>query len=405
MPEILFSSLNQATAHLLSDADPNFVPIDPDAPATLLRLDGIAAASTTIEGVCDFSGELSYRGLLNCFGGTGVPVFGAGIRGVLLERIRTIGLTALTGVSGIHIPDSAFVGERLTPDQIRSLYTGFSSPSGWIVVKHNTDSQILTRVRLFRSALEFAVAVEKMAPPFIVQTFIEGPEVNYTAAVVGQDACIVPLVSLVDYKMSAAGDLGTLSGSMGAVVRTCVPTSIVHIFEALRPMLRDRQYTGLLELGTRHDAQGLALTEFSCRESTPEFSISLSMIRNRQRLVRDWLNGIPTAAEFTHQFGVGIVIAGSAYPHDGCAQGLRIMRRSFRSDAGTCILPFHTSVDKDDTWRTKGGRHVLTIGRANQLSVARTNAYRGAETVRFYGMQYRDDIGQNSPRLERLQES
>ena len=58
------------------------------------------------------------------------------------------------------------------------------------------------------------------------------------------------------------------------------------------------------------------------------------------------------------------------------------------------IIPFHAgTIRKEDGLYTKGGRVLAITGLGNQLPEALTYSYAGVGSVKWEGMNYREDIG------------
>src|SRR5690606_39169836 len=92
--------------------------------------------------------------------------------------------------------------------------------------------------------------------------------------------------------------------------------------------------------------------------------------------------GLPIAGLDDLEPGLLVFHAGTIRRADARpSRGWEALKRGLGHDGSPCDL------------LTSGGRVLTVVGTGVTLAEARRRAYRGAETVRFEGYQYRTDIG------------
>jgi phosphoribosylamine--glycine ligase len=234
----------------------------------------------------------------------------------------------------------------------------------------------------------------------IIEERLEGREASVIAICDGERAMALPAAR--DHKRLLDGDRGPNTGGMGAY--SPLPDLDDEAVEAIvdrfhRPVLRElarrgTPFRGALYAGLMLTADGPRLLEFNARFGDPETQVILPRLAvalgplllaaARGRLPDEAaVPAIPGAA-------VGIVLAAAGYP-DAPRRGDRI---DGREQLDHELLVFHsgTRCRGDGSWETNGGRVLTVVGRGADLERARAAAERGAETLRFDGVQRRTDI-------------
>jgi phosphoribosylamine--glycine ligase len=239
----------------------------------------------------------------------------------------------------------------------------------------------------------------------VVEEFLEGEEASFIVMADGVHA--LALATSQDHKRLLDGDAGPNTGGMGAYSPAPVVTPEVHarvmreiILPAVRGMAKDgTPYVGFLYAGLMIDRAGNPKTlEFNCRLGDPETQpIMLRLKSDLRELIEHALAGSLDRAEaqWDRRSALGVVLAARGYPesprHGDAIQGLPAPTPDCRVfHAGTKL--------QGKTILTHGGRVLCVTALGDTLRFARQRAYEAIESIRFDGMQYRNDIGHRALR-------
>ncbi|MDQ2965697.1 MAG: ATP-grasp domain-containing protein, partial [Chloroflexota bacterium] len=251
----------------------------------------------------------------------------------------------------------------------------------------------------------------------LVEERLHGREASVIALTDGRDALALPAAR--DYKQLRDGDVGGNTGGMGAYspLPDLPEEAIAEIVEAFhRPVIaelarRGSPFVGALFAGLMLTDTGPVLLEFNARFGDPEMQVILPRLATALGpVLRAAARGELAAAAATMRLGfpilptsgtatVGIVLAGERYP---AARSVDEPIEGIEAARATGALVFHagTSRDADCGWKTDGGRILSVVGRGRDLADARAAAERGADEIRWPGMQRRRDIAANLPVAE-----
>ena len=238
----------------------------------------------------------------------------------------------------------------------------------------------------------------------IVQEHKEGIEIS--GRVLCQKGKIVPLWMTMEHKRAYNDDRGPMTAEMGSVVLAGVSAPIMAEIRKLDPWLREVNYTGLLDINFIMDEDGkLWFVEPTCRWGDPETEIALPMLDcDMAEIALKACMGevLENDIVFAQKSAVGVVIAGGGYPYpDCCLQGFPI-----DLPATDYPLVFQMGTErKGGKLVTKGGRHLVVVGRGTSIKLAPAKSSYGVgwavqdayEMVRsnywFLDAWYRTDIG------------
>ncbi|MGH9578717.1 MAG: phosphoribosylamine--glycine ligase, partial [Terriglobales bacterium] len=153
-------------------------------------------------------------------------------------------------------------------------------------------------------------------------------------------------------------------------------------------------FTGFLYAGLMIDQAGNPRTlEFNCRLGDPETQpILLRLKSDLLDLLEHALQGTldQAAAQWDRRPALGVVIAAAGYPE---APRKGDVIGGLPAPAHDCHV-FHAGTRSNGkTVVTDGGRVLCVTALGDSLRIARTRAYKSLESIRFDGMQYRNDIG------------
>ena len=234
----------------------------------------------------------------------------------------------------------------------------------------------------------------------VIEEFLDGEEASFIVMADGVHA--LPLATSQDHKRLRDGDQGPNTGGMGAYSPAPVVTPRLHarvmreiIQPAIAGMAKDgTPYIGFLYAGLMIDKAGNAKTlEFNCRLGDPETQpIMLRLKSDLLALIERALEGTLNRAEvdWDRRSALGVVFASAGYPDDPrkgdeitglprATEDCRVFHAGTRLEGKRVV--------------TDGGRVLCVTALGDSLKIARTRAYETADSVRFEGMQYRNDIG------------
>jgi len=234
----------------------------------------------------------------------------------------------------------------------------------------------------------------------VIEEFLDGEEASFIVMADGVHA--LPLATSQDHKRLRDGDQGPNTGGMGAYSPAPVVTPRLHarvmreiIQPAIAGMAKDgTPYIGFLYAGLMIDKAGNAKTlEFNCRLGDPETQpIMLRLKSDLLALIERALEGTLNRAEvdWDRRSALGVVFASAGYPDDPrkgdeitglprATEDCRVFHAGTRLEGKRVV--------------TNGGRVLCVTALGDSLKIARTRAYETADSVRFEGMQYRNDIG------------
>jgi phosphoribosylamine--glycine ligase len=251
----------------------------------------------------------------------------------------------------------------------------------------------------------------------VVEERLHGREASVIVLTDGRDVLALPAAR--DHKQLRDGDVGGNTGGMGAYspLPDLSEEATAEIVEAFhRPVIaelarRGSPFVGALYAGLMLTDAGPVLLEFNARFGDPETQVILPRLATAlgpvlRAAARGELAQAATALRLdspmlptTGTATVGIVLAAGGYP---AARTVGEPIEGIAAARATGALVFHagTSQDADSGWRTDGGRILTVVGRGPDLADARAAAERGADEIRWPGMQRRHDIAANLPVAE-----
>ncbi len=239
----------------------------------------------------------------------------------------------------------------------------------------------------------------------VLEEYLEGEELSVHALCHGTEYLLLPVAE--DHKPIGDGDIGPMTGGMGAVA----PVPWVSEREARRlgetviaPVLGDlarhgTPFVGALFAGVIMTDEGPKVLEYNARFGDPEAEVILPLIGG------DFLGLLEAVAdgdmdrarrlyEPLPRHAAAVVIASREYPKPS---------RERVSVGGTQLLTSERAllhagtVLEGGVLFTDGGRVFAATGVSDgDLEEALARAYETARAIRFDGMQYRRDIGRKA---------
>ena len=232
----------------------------------------------------------------------------------------------------------------------------------------------------------------------VVEEFLVGREASFMALCAGE--ALLPLPPCEDHKTIFDGDVGPMTGGMGAICPTGVADAALCARVEREVLSRTaaalaaegRPFRGLLYAGLMVTASGPKVLEFNCRFGDPECEALLARVRGDLGLaLLAVASGQRPELAFGEDAACTVVLAAAGYP--GTVQkGAEIHGLAEAEVDGALV--FHAGTRRDGARvLVDGGRVLAVTAVAADLAAARARAYAAAARIHFDGMQLRRDIG------------
>ncbi|NMO97423.1 phosphoribosylamine--glycine ligase [Paenibacillus lemnae] len=234
----------------------------------------------------------------------------------------------------------------------------------------------------------------------VIEEFLEGQEMSILAFVDGET--VKPMSAAQDHKPAFDGDLGPNTGGMGTYSPLPhIPESIIEdaVENIIKPTAKamvseGRPFRGVLFAGLMITPEGQVKTiEFNARFGDPETQVVLPRLKTD--LLEVFLAAVngnlaDLTLEWRTEAAVCVILASGGYPAS-YPKGLPISGLDSTDDTS---IVFHagTSTNEEGACVTNGGRVLGVVGLGEDITSARQNAYKRAESITFEGKHYRTDI-------------
>lgn len=236
----------------------------------------------------------------------------------------------------------------------------------------------------------------------VVETFLAGIECSLFVLTDGHDYTLLPMAK--DYKRIGEGDTGLNTGGMGAV--SPVPFADEAFMQKVeerivRPTIKGLEtdgldYKGFVFIGLINVKGDPYVIEYNCRMGDPETEVV--MLRIKGDLVPALLslkNGCLSECHLEEEpfCATTVVAVSGGYPED-FGKGYVISGLGDDSDASVL---FHAGTKKDHQGNicTSGGRVLASSAVGATITEALERSYDRLSQVRYEGIYYRKDIGQD----------
>ena len=342
-------------------------------------------------------------GLADVLRKSGIPVFGPGSAGALLEGSKAY---AKAFMSRHGIPTAAY-DVCSTFSQAESALAGRSAP---FVVKADGLAAgkgvfvTSTREEALRSARDLLEggALGDAGRHVVIEDGLAGEELTILAVTDGKTFRVLPPSQ--DHNRVYDGDKGPNTGGMGAY--SPVPWADAVLLERiertiLAPTLAGLQkdgipYCGVIYAGLMVDAGGTPrVIEYNSRFGDPEAQVVLPLLEGDLGEIllaccQGRLSGIPWREP--SRWAADVVLASGGYP--GSFEKGKPIRGLDKALQLKDFLVFHggTSLSPAGEVVTAGGRVLSAVGVGNTLREALDRAYEGASLISFEKMHFRRDI-------------
>jgi phosphoribosylamine--glycine ligase len=337
-------------------------------------------------------------GLADILRQSGVPVFGPSMAAARLEGSKAF---AKAFMERWRVPTAKYAAfDELAPalDHLRQQPvpivvkdSGLAAGKGVTVAKTRAEAEAAVR----------AVFEGRSAAQVILEDFLTGAELTVMLFVDESGYRLLPPAR--DHKRLRDGDLGPMTGGMGAVAPVTLtdPGLLGQIEDGIvKPVLRgvreeDMLYRGVLYVGLMLTPAGPKVLEFNVRFGDPEAQAVLPLLAsNAPQLFLDVAQGRLAGAPVTwrNAHAACVVLAAPGYP-EAPVRGVEV-RLPGRLPHGVHVFAGGmVPVDQPHVYSTSGGRVLSVVAVGQDAAGARAAAYDVVASIEFPGAQYRTDIG------------
>ena len=334
-------------------------------------------------------------GVVDAFEAEGLRIFGPSAKAARLEGSKRF---AKEFMARHGIPTAAF---RTFRDRT-AAHAYLQEVGAPIVVKDSAlaAGKGVTVARTLAEAVDAVDAVfEKPAAEVVIEELLEGQEISLLVFTDG--LAYRPMVLAQDYKQALEGDVGPMTGGMGAVAPAALLSSAQQwqtMTRVVEPTLKALNadgiaYQGVLFIGLMMTEEGAKVLEFNVRFGDPETQVVLPLLDN------DLLRVLEAVADrrlarlelcWTGRKAACVVMAAPGYP--GSYE--KAIPITIPEDLGDDVLVFHAGTARGDGGLVSvGGRVLNVVATADSLEAAVKRAYAAADRIQFPGAHLRRDIG------------
>jgi phosphoribosylamine--glycine ligase len=298
-----------------------------------------------------------------------------------------------------QLPDALQYIDTCTPPIVLKA-DGLAAGKGVIIC--NTAEEAKQEINAMLAEKKFGQASAKV----LIEEFLRGIELSVFVLTDGEDYVLLPEAK--DYKRIGEGDTGLNTGGMGAVSPVVfADNSFMRKVEEriIRPTIQGLKkegiaYCGFIFIGLMNVNGDPYVIEYNARMGDPETEAVLPRIES------DLVELLIAAAsgrlkgkqlKIREDYAATVVMASGGYPE------------SFEKNKVISGLPvdkdctvFHAGTRQDQNQiRTHGGRVLAITGLGKTLTEALEQAYRQVAPIRWEGVYYRRDIGQDLLKREK----
>jgi len=233
----------------------------------------------------------------------------------------------------------------------------------------------------------------------VIEEFLEGQEVSLLVLTDGETALPLPLAQ--DYKQAFDGDVGPMTGGMGAVAPAPLLSAaqlegvMARIVAPTLEGLEDEgvTYRGVLFVGLMVTPSGVKVLEYNVRLGDPEAQTVLPLLESDLlEVLEATVEGRLREQRLSWSGGASacVVMAAPGYP-GGYPEGLPL---SVPGDLPENVLVFHAgTAEREGGLVSSGGRVLNVVALADDLGRAALDAYGAVDRIGFPNAHVRRDIG------------
>ncbi len=334
-------------------------------------------------------------GVVDAFEAAGLRIFGPNAEAARLEGSKRF---AKEFMARHDIPTAAFRTFR-EPAAARDYLRDVGAP---IVVKDSALAAgkgvtVATTLQEAEAAVDAVLA--RPGSEVVIEEMLTGQEISLLVFTDG--LAYRPMLLAQDYKQALDGDLGPMTGGMGAVAPATLLSSSQQwqaMTKVVEPTLKALNadgiaYQGVLYFGLMITDEGAKVLEFNVRFGDPETQAVLPLLdTDLLRLLESVVDRRLARLElsWTGRKAACVVMAAPGYP-GSYAKGIAI---DIPTDLGADVLVFHAgTATADGALVSAGGRVLNVVALADDLTEAVRRAYAAADRIGFPGAHLRRDIG------------
>lgn len=245
----------------------------------------------------------------------------------------------------------------------------------------------------------------KSGEKILIEERLCGVEVSVFALVNNNN--VSNFIAACDYKRIFDGDAGPNTGGMGAIspppfwnlgMESEIRSSI--IMPTVEAMAKEGcSYTGVLFAGLIITKKGIKVLEFNCRFGDPETQVFMPRIKSD--LLEILLKiSTPTSGGNVHIelediYSTGVVLTSKGYPEKFVSNNKIDGLSGSNQEFGSIVFQAGTKSSNRSKIYTDGGRVLICVGLGKSHQESRELAYKKVKSIKFDGMYYRKDIGEN----------
>ena len=278
-----------------------------------------------------------------------------------------------------------YVRSRSLPAVIK--YDGLAAGKGVVVADSYEDAEKALADMLLNESFGHGKV--------IIEDYLAGPEFSFMCLVNGSR--VYPLALAQDHKRAFDGDKGPNTGGMGAYSPVPFITPEIEkeaLDRILKPVARELAENGTPFLGILYG--GLILTEtgpkvieFNARFGDPETEVVLPRLESDfYKFIEAVMEGRDFTARWSPDGCLGIVLAAKGYP-GSYPKGMELSL----PPTDEAVLYHMGTRSEDGRILSDGGRVLMVVGKAENLTKARQNALNTIEKIETPDFFYRKDIG------------
>ncbi|WP_271006422.1 phosphoribosylamine--glycine ligase [Listeria seeligeri] len=379
---------------------------------SLDNIELVAIAETDKAGLISFAKEqaISFvivgpevpllEGVVDAFEAAGIKAFGPTADAALIEGSKDfakqfMGKYAIPTASSKTFTDyseaKAYLDQKGVPIVIKA--DGLAAGKGVTVALEMEEAVLALKDMMLEE--KFGDASLKV----VIEDFLAGEEFSLMAFVNGTE--VYPMAIAQDHKRAYEGDKGPNTGGMGAyspvphISQKVVEQAVEEILRpAAKGMVEEgRYFRGVLYAGLILTAEGPKVIEFNARFGDPETQVVLPRLESDfAALILALLNDEKPDVRFKAEgITLGVVLASAGYPNHYDKGNKLTGLNEISADIG--VYHAGTKQNEDDDFVSDGGRVLLLVKEANDMTEARTLLYPEMQKLDNPHFFYRMDIG------------
>ena len=289
-----------------------------------------------------------------------------------------------------------FVRESQFPIVIKA--DGLAAGKGVVICENQADAEEV--IQSFLQNQKFGEASEKI----IIEEFLDGIETSAFVLTDGKNFKLLPFAK--DYKRIFDGDKGANTGGMGTVSPVPFVDAELRkkiIEKVVKPTIKGIQaekydYRGFVFIGLMIVNNEPFVLEYNVRLGDPETQVILPRIEDdfvelMMQTAEQKLTNTPV--KISNEHAVCVIAVSGGYP-ESYQKGFGIKLDKLSEN----VSLVHAGTKKnDEELVTSGGRVLAIVAKSGDLESTVNLAYENMGKIKFEGIFYRKDIGQDLLKL------